>query len=509
MIPPIGTEVEIFLILAIIVAIFTKRTKIPYTIGLVFAGLFVAFTGIELLPLSKEIIFFLFLPPLLFEGAVHLNLPDLGENYKTISLLAIFGVLFSMFLIGFGVHYLLGLPLLFGLLFGAIVSPTDPVSVLALFKKLGISKKLSTIVEGESLFNDGTGIVVFEIILGLIMLNYFSIAESIFEFLLVVSGGFAIGGIAGIVVYLFMKNIDDHLIEVMTTIVLAYGAFMLAESFHVSGVIAVVVAGLLIGNYGKRFAMSPTTRFSIISFWEIVVFLVNSILFIMIGATIPISGLIQNLDFILVAILFVLIARAINVYSITTLTNFLNEKTPRNWQHIINWGGLRGSIPIALVLGIQTLDIAFKDQITWMTFGVVFFSLVFQGLTMTPLIKKLKIITVDEVERSAESVLARTAAIKRALKELDNIHDEGEISDVVYDRIKFEYEKKLESLKRSYGNFIDRREGIKVKQENYARKKALLAEKSAINDHMGRGLISEEVGKEIIEEINSLLEELE
>ena len=146
MVPPIETEVIFLLTLAIIVTIFARRTRLPYTIGLVFAGLFVAFSTIEILPLSKEIIFFLFLPPLLFEGAIHLNLGDLRENFKTISLLAVVGVLFSMFFIGFGVHFFLGIPLLFGLLFGAIISPTDPVSVLALFKKLGISKKLSTIV---------------------------------------------------------------------------------------------------------------------------------------------------------------------------------------------------------------------------------------------------------------------------------------------------------------------------------------------------------------------------
>ncbi len=509
MVPPIETEVIFLLILAIIVAIFARRTRLPYTIGLVFAGLFVAFSTIEILPLSKEIIFFLFLPPLLFEGAIHLNLGDLRENFKTISLLAVVGVLFSMFFIGFGVHFFLGLPLLIGLLFGAIISPTDPVSVLALFKKLGISKKLSTIVEGESLFNDGTGVVIFEIILGLIMLHHFSIAESVFEFLKVVSGGFVVGGVGALTVYEFMKKIDDHLIEVMTTIVLAYGAFILAEFLHVSGVIAVVVAGLLIGNYGREFAMSPTTRLSIVGFWEIIVFIVNSILFIMIGATIPLSGLIEYLDFLVVAILLVLVARAINVYSLTTLTNFLREKTPWNWMHIINWGGLRGSIPIALVLGIQTLDIPFREQITFMTFGVVFFSLVVQGLTMPPLIKKLKIITIDEDERSAEAVLTRKAAIKRALKELEIIHDEGEISKVVYDRIKGEYEEKLESLMGSYQIHIDRKGTIKFKQENYARKKALMAEKSAINAHMGKGLVSEEVGKEIVKEIDSLLDELE
>lgn len=510
MIPPlIETEFVVLLIVAVAVAIIARRTRLPYTIALVFVGLFVAFTKVELVPLSKEMIFFFFLPPLLFEGAVHIRLEDIKENVKTISLLAIVGILISVFFIGFGLYWLLGIPLLYGLLFGAIISPTDPVSVLALFKKLGVSKKLSTIVEGESLFNDGTGVVIFEIILGLIMLHQFSVSESLLEFVKVVVGGFVVGGVAGIMVYSLMRKIDDHLIEVMSTIVLAYGSFILAEFLHVSGVIAVVVAGLLIGNYGKRFAMSPTTRISIVGFWELIVFIVNSIIFIMIGATIPISGFAGYATFIVAAIALVFVGRALSVYSISTFTNFFKEKTPLSWQHIINWGGLRGSIPIALVLGIQTLDIAYKEEITFMTFGVVCFSLVVQGLTTGPLIKKLKIVTVDEDEQLSGILLARKAAIKRALKELKRAHDEGEISNVVYGRLKREYEQKFNKLSKSYKAHIEEKSTIKLKQEQFAQRKALLAEKSAILDQMEKDLISEEAGAEIVKEIDHAIDELE
>jgi len=493
----IETEIVLLLFVAIAVAVMVRRTKFPYTLALVFVGLFVAATGIEMIPLSKELILFLFLPPLLFEGAVHIHLDDIKANIKTISLLAVVGIIISVILIGAGLHYFVGMPLLYGMLFGAIISATDPVSVLALFKKLGVSKKLSTIVEGESLFNDGTSVVLFEIILGLVMLHEFSIMGSILEFLKVVVGGIVVGGIAGISVYALMRNIDDHLIEVMSTIVLTFGSFLLAEHLHVSGVIAVVIAGLLIGNYGKRFAMSPTTRVTIISFWEVVVFIINSIIFIMIGAAIPLSGFVHHMGLILLAIALVVVARAVSVYPLATLTDFFREKTPLSWQHIINWGGLRGSIPIALVLGIQSLDIPYKEEITLMTFGVVFFSLVVQGLTIAPLIRWLKVIEINPDKLEADRLLAEKAAIKCALRELEEIHDQGEISNLSYDKVKKEYELKFQNLKKEYHACV-KGKTLLHEVEHYARKKALLAEKGALLDQMEKGLLGEEAGAELI-----------
>jgi CPA1 family monovalent cation:H+ antiporter len=292
----------------------------------------------------------------------------------------------------------------------------------------------------------------------------------------------------------------------MITFVLAYSAFIIAESLHVSGVISVVIAGLLIGNYGTRFAMSPTTRMSIIGFWEVVVFIVNSVIFILIGASIPLHGFLQYGSMTLVAISLVIIARSVSVYLISNLTDFMKEKTPWPWQHVINWGGLRGSIPVALVLGIQTIDMPYKELITYISFGVVFFSLVVQGLTMAPLIKKLKIIQVDEDQVKAEKILAQKAGIKKALNELKEVYDIGEISGYVYGDLSRKYKEKLVKLEETHIKHLQTKKAIHKKQKDYAKKKGLIAEKSAIHDQLQKGLVSEDAGNELLKEIDAKLD---
>ncbi|MFH1173666.1 MAG: Na+/H+ antiporter [archaeon] len=501
------TEIVLVLVLAMLVALIAKKMKLQYTIVLVLAGLAVSFFDLGITPLSREIIFFLFLPPLLFEGAVHLHLADLKENKSAIVLLSVLGILISVAVIGVGLWLLLGIPLLYCLLFGAIISPTDPISVLAIFKKLGVPKKLATIVEGESLFNDGTGVVIFEIILGLVLLHHVTIAAGILEFIKVVIGGMLIGAITGGLIFMFMKNIDDHLIEVVATIILAYGAFLLSELFHVSGVIAVVTAGLFIGNYGTKFAMSPRTRVAIVNFWELMVFVVNSLIFIMLGATIPIQGFFTHITLILAGILVVLVARALSVYPLASMLGMLKEKIPWNWRHVLHWGGLRGSIPIALVLGIQLLDIPFKEEITYMTFGVVLFSLVVQGLTMPALLKRLNITTEDKTSQEAQAILARKAAIKSALRTLNSAHEDGEIGTDIYIKLKKEYDHRLRNLKKQFVTYMRKHALTRNSQEKIARQKSLLAEKSAINLQLEHGYISEEAGTPLLEEIDKQLDQ--
>jgi len=212
----------------------------------------------------------------------------------------------------------------------------------------------------------------------------------------VAAGGLALGALLGFVVFLVLRNLDDHLLENAICLVLAYGSFWVAESIHFSGVIATVMAGLMIGNYGRSFSMSERTTETVETFFESVDFLINSLLFILIGIELQTLGLqdvIRNLRPLLVAIAAMLLARAVVVYPLYFATNLVGRVRPPNWSHVLFWGGLRGSIPIALLLGLprNTLLDSYRTPLLVAGFGVVFFSLVIQGITMKPLLAALKV----------------------------------------------------------------------------------------------------------------------
>lgn len=384
------------LCIACAVALVVRILKQPYSIALVLVGLVIALLKLTpAISISHDVIFLLILPPLLFQGALHMNLGHLKENWKSICLLSIPGVLASTFLIGFLMHLLLGLELKVALLFGALITPTDPISVLSILKKVGAPQRLRTILEGESLFNDGTGVVIFSIILGMVLENAsFQLSATFIDFVKVVGGGILIGGLMGLIVFQVMKRIDDHLIEVALTVVLTFGAPLIAETFHFSGIMAVVVAGLIVGNYGRVYSMSEKTRETIENFWEVIDFIINSILFLVIGIELQV---VQTSDFHLMAVSIacvigiLLVSRGLVVYPVVWIKNKISSNSiPKGWNHVLFWGGLKGSLSIALVVGLPA-SFASRDYLLVLAFSVVLFSLVIQGLTMKPLLNALKL----------------------------------------------------------------------------------------------------------------------
>ena len=284
------------------------------------------------------------------------------------------------------------------LLFGALISPTDPVSVLAVFREVDAPEDLRVLVEGESLLNDATGVVVFTILLHVLLGGGdFTIGESLFTFIKVSCGGMLLGGAFGLITFLLLRRLDDHLLENALCLALAYGTFWLAEVVHVSGVIAVVTAGILVGNHGRRLAMSRKTTETVETFFESIDFLLNSFLFILIGLELrqyPI-GLTFPWRFILVAVGAMIAGRAVVSYTFYWALNRAGTRRPQSWSHVLFWGGLRGSIPIALLLHLPVntgteLD-TWRPVLLVAGFACVFFSLVVQGSTMAPLIRKLGI----------------------------------------------------------------------------------------------------------------------
>ncbi len=383
-------DLLILLSVAAFVAILVKRIRVPYTTALVLIGVAVSFLPIHMdLHISKELILLIVLPPLLFQGALHMDLERLRRNLVPIATMAFPGLVVATFLVGGMLHVALDMPFLQGLLFGAMVAATDPIAVLSIFKEVGAPERLKTLMEGESLFNDGTSVVLFTALLAVMMGQAEASVTAITgDFLKVCLGGAAVGLAFGLICYRLMKGLDDHLLEVTLTVVLVFGSFLVAEIFHLSGVISVVIAGLIVGNYGKMFSMSERTIETVENFWEVIDFLINAFLFLLIGFEMKLF--VGNLtEYILPGLLIigiVLVARALTVYPVYYFASKTRHAYSLGWAHIMVWGGLKGSIPIALVLGLPR-DVPFRAEFLVFAAILVFFSLVVQTMTMKPLVR--------------------------------------------------------------------------------------------------------------------------
>jgi CPA1 family monovalent cation:H+ antiporter len=504
------SELLMLLLIASGVAIATNYIKFPYTSALVLVGLIVGTAGlVPDIELSEELVFFVFLPPLLFEGALRMDIEHLREKLKSILLFAVPGVIISTVVVGLLLNAVLGIGLPLALLFGAMISPTDPVSVLAVFKRLGVPIKLSTMIEGESVFNDGTGIVIFGIILGMINTGNLSITSGMIQFLFVVIGGALVGFVLAYAAYKAFGYIDDHLVEVTVTLILAFSTFIIAERLHMSGVIGVVVAGLIMGNYGRVLSMSPTTRVALTTFWDLSVFMINSFLFILIGKEIHPAFLSSRLFEIGIAILAVLLARGLAIYPLSAIYNRLaSDRIPLSWQHTSFWGGLHGSIPVALALGLSR-DLPGRELILAMTFGVVFFSLVVQGLSFEHVVPRFGLSKVKEEKLIYDRKLGRSIAIKAAIEELSRMDGAREVSKTVLDELTQEYKAQKKTLIKELSSLVMNKKEIKEREFQTAKRRSLLAQKSAIGSALRRGIIGDEAASELNEEIDTDLDKLE
>lgn len=390
MLPGLHVVIELLLI-ALVAALLTKRLRQPYTIGLVIVGLVLGvFQIFEPIPLSKELVLTLFLPPLLFEGALHIRFDMLRKRWSIISGMALLGTLVTTVAVGAAMHFLLGMSWPVSLLLGAIVAPTDPVSVLATFKEAGTDRELSTIIESESLLNDGVAVVLYTVLLAAVGGEAITAVAGLGEFIRIAGGGIAVGFVIGTISNRFLRDMDDYLIEVMVTLVLAYGAFLLAESLHLSGVLAVAVAGLAVGNCPLVCEVPPEKTSEVVVFWEVAVFLLNSLLFLLMGFALNPAHFLRDVLASVVVVGGMIVSRAVMSYGLGAI-GVARRRLLWSWSHVIFWGGLRGSIPIALALGLPT-TLPGRDDLVSVIFGVVLFSLIVQGLTIPLLLRRLRLV---------------------------------------------------------------------------------------------------------------------
>lgn len=450
----------------------TDKFKFPYTIALLIVGFGAQFLTHTFgwgahLSLSPDIIFFVLLPVLLFEAAMHINLHQFRLQFKTISFLATFGLLVSVFVVGFLVAWLAGIPFGPAMLFGALISATDPIAVLSLFKTLGAPKRLALLADGESMFNDATGVIAFRIVsvfvLGSTAFEAGRLFDGLLDFSWVFFGSLIYGTILGYVTSRILPLVKNDRILVNTvTAAVALGSFVTAEHFlHVSGVITTVMAGITIGNVGRNKLSVQTIHF-IEEFWAFWGFVAVSLVFFFATFTLDVGVFVGNLGAVAIAVLAVLVGRAVSVYLSAFITNYTpffrdEPNIPMSWQHILNWSGLRGVIPLVLVYSLPD-DFAYKQEILGFTLGTLLFTLLVNGLTIKWLLIKLKLHLPSSEERiiSDEMKLFKIQERKDKLKQLPKREFSQTILTETVDRLD-EKEKILKErlLKTSsYENFL-------------------------------------------------------
>lgn len=501
------------LIAASIIALAAKRFRVPYTVALVAGGFIIDLfrlpiahvlgNGSDVHLLTPDIILILFLPALLFESGININVRHLRENLAPILLLAIVGVLVATVITGYALHWVVGLALMPALLFGALISATDPISVVALFKELGVTKRLSVIIESESLFNDGTSIVIFQIMLAALVGGDVNLFNGVSRFVAVTLGGAALGLGLG---YLFGKateRVDDPQIEITLTTILAYGSYLIAEQLHVSGVIATVTAGLMTGNFGLEVGMSARTRVALRSFWEYAAFVVNSLVFLLIGIEVHVSQLGESWRGIVLAIGTVLLGRAAAVYFMVPISRLMGSAIPLRWMHVLVWGGLHGSVSMALALSLN-LNIPHRNEILAMTFGVVAFSIIVQGLTVRPLLRLLGIEPVREDDY--EAAKARSAACSSSRRELDYLLQDHLVSQASYELLSRELDVQVKEAQQAIATMQQQNSNIAEEEIRVGRIRLIEAEKSSIQRSANQGLISIHIADMLLAEADRKLD---
>ncbi len=531
------------LLISLVVYILAQKIRIPYTVLLVIAGSLLVpisqiefFSFINSFELTPELLFFVFLPILIFESAYNIKISSMLSNIRAISLLAIVGLLVSTFFVGIFGKFLfqaLGydVPLLVMLLFGAIISATDPVAVLALFKEYGAPRRLTLIFEGESLFNDGTAFAVFLVFLEILMHGYAgtsSIVDGLLNFVIMLFGGIIFGMMMG---FVFAKLIEwvkghEHL-EITMTLLVAHFTFILTEviSEHLviagqqirfSSIIATMVASMIIGNFG-RFKMSLAVEGYMERFWSYFGFITNSLVFILMG----LLFVEQSIDLhvaimpILLSIVVVMLGRALAIYPVLGFLNLTKkeEPIPLSWMHLLSWGSLRGSLAVIMVLLIPddltvaewNFPFSIKDFITAITIGSIYFTLLIKATSIGKVMHKLGIDALTDYEE-VSYFKSKALIYDEAMKTLDKLLAEQKISEQQYRSLKEYYLQQHNAVKREYQNKIgDDRELT----ENLLRVFVLGLEKAELKEIYQRGEINEKVYKKILNLLDIQMERVE
>ncbi len=384
------TPFLVLLTIAVVIVIGARRLHVPYTIALVVLGFVIGLLAndLSIVPLTtserslfgQNLFFNLILPPIIFEAALHVNYRFLRQRAGIILALAFLGVLFTTLFTGLLVAYLTGLSLVAALLLAAILSPTDPIAIVDLFRRIRVPEELATIVESESLLNDAVGVILFVVIFQVVSVGSFDPIATVESFGVLTLGGVAIGLLVAGLVYLLHRELHDPPVETALSVVAAYGSFLLAQAVGASGIIACAIAGIAVGTWVAPRAMDAEVRHSLNDFWAVVVYIANSFLFLAMGLLFALSSLVDYLGLILLVVVVMSIGRVAFVYAHRPLSSPGRTRLPDTWYNVIAISGIRGAIPIVLALSLlanpATLSSGTVDAIVASVLGVAFVSIV-------------------------------------------------------------------------------------------------------------------------------------
>lgn len=383
------SQLGFLLFVSALVAMLTRRVHLPYTVGLVLAGMALYFAHVHFKwHLTKDLIFSVFLPPLVFEAALFIHWRDFRKELPVVTLLATLGVALAAAVTALGMRFALSWDWGSAVVFGVLIAATDPVSVIATFKESKVPSRLKMLIESESLLNDGTAAVAFVAVLGVLAGGHETVLSISGALFVTIVGGVLIGGTIAYLFMLLAGRTPDYLVEITFTTLTAYGSFFVAEYFHLSGVLAALTAGLVVGNFRSSGSISATGRHAIGPFWEYLAFVANSLIFLLIGAQEAQQHFRGLWLPVLVAIALVTLGRALAIYPLCALFARTRLQVDLRYQHVLFWGGLRGALALALALSLPE-SLPHRDVIVVITFAVVAFSVFAQGLTMTPLLHRL------------------------------------------------------------------------------------------------------------------------
>lgn len=462
-----------FLAILLVASLISIKSKLPYTIALVFIGIALVFlsnsfllsSGIVGAALSQirdytvtlgtsqggQLFVGLIVPPLIFEAMIHIKSSDLGSMLQPAFVLATIGVAIATVVVGVILWLVTGLPPVISFLFAAVVSPTDTATVLEIFRRIKVPSKLAALLETEASFNDATGIIIFTIILTSLTTSSLPLFSAVLSFLLTFGGGVAVGLGIGFVAELIASMVNDRLTEIILTIVVVYGSYVTATALAFSGLIAVSVAGLYFGNYTVKTAITPSNREAVRIFWEIAAFIGNSVAFLFIGLRTDLLRIYQSLELIAVAYLAVLVARAVCVYPILTIFDRLGKRVqnsfPMKWRNVAMIGGMRGALSIALsatIVSSTMISPKYSDTISTMVLGVAFTSIIVQGAFLSSYTKR----TFPEEERKQEEEFtARLARVASSIDSLQKLRRDGKVTNE-------EFSQQLESNRDSLAEML-------------------------------------------------------
>ncbi|MBD2256527.1 sodium:proton antiporter [Pseudanabaena sp. FACHB-2040] len=499
----------ILLLVATGVALITRRLHIPYVVGLVVAGLAITKQALPgTIGLNPDLILNLFLPILIFEAAINTDFSRLRSTVKPIALLAGPGVLLAASITAALLQAGLGMAWITAAATGVILTITDTVSVIVAFREVPVPGRLATIVEGESLFNDGIALVLLSLIATFHTQGTVTPTAALSQLLVAFVGGGLVGlGLGYLCVGLF-SQLDDALSDLLLTVAVSLGTFQLGQALGVSGAIAVVVTGLVIGNLGFS-RTSASTRVTLLNFWEYAGFGVNTFIFLLVGIEVNLGTLWYTIPAALFAILAYQIGRICSIYPLVALLNFFDRPIPLRWQHVLILGNVKGSLSMALAVSLP-LTLPGRPEVIALVYSAVLLSLIGQGLALPRLVKQLNLSPISPLRQHIETLQLNLISSKAAQQELNSLLESGSLPKSLYEELFAAYQARIATSERELRDLYNQRSDIAPDpvEQGYLdslRRRLFLAEKGAVRRAARKGLLPDDLAQSYVSELNEKL----